>query len=75
MGKNNGNCASRGIYAYFYGGNSQYEDNELNMEQRDVKLPEFRFLGTAQWSWAAVWNAVDADAGLISNNMVHSKLL
>ena len=45
------------------------------MQQSDVKLPDFHFMGTAQWSWAETWYAADADAGLIFSSTMLSKVL
>ena len=57
-------CALKDACAYFYEEDSQFEDEELNMERNDIEQPEFHFLGTAQWSWAEIWNEVGADADL-----------
>ena len=45
------------------------------MEQSGVKLPEFHFVGTDQWSWAEIWNAVGVDASLILNRTMLTKVL
>ena len=69
-GKIDRNCALEGRCAYCCKEDSQYEDEELHMQQRDVNLGELHFLGTAQWSWGEIWNAAGGDAVLMLNSTV-----
>ena len=68
------NCALRGSYAHFCGRNTQHEDEKMDTQQRNVTLHELHFLGTAQWSWEKIWNAVVADADLILNSTMQYTL-
>lgn len=47
-GKINRNCASRGRCAHIYKGDSQYEDNKLDVEQSGAELPKSYLLGTVR---------------------------
>ena len=62
-------CALKDRNAYYYKEDSQFEDDELNMERSDICLPDFHFLGIAQWSWAEIWNAIDTGVGLILSSI------
>ena len=39
-----------------------------------MTLHELHFLGTAQWSWEKIWNAIGADADLILNSTMQYTL-